>query len=357
MPARSPLACLLRSQLMTWPASSATIAFANASSVTVVINGTEAGLPGPAGPLIAQEITFFPWSFFQIDVDGKPVVTGNVSDNATVWRPACADGVEAERASVWLQSISLGGNGTFLPPPPSPGMVTGRRMTFVGDSYTVGFGNIGHLGCIPNSSDENALLGYGPTTARHYQADYQVLAWSGAGVNVYPNERQALCQRRCPAPLPLVLPSAFRSGFVVVLAGGTNDFHNSTLSADNHTLNGAYGLPPVEQWVNRYAAYVRAVRDAWPQATIINLVWPFETTIYLQYMALASSRLQMEGLPGVYTLQLDGSEFQARHSILALWQAIRVGDAATDALVAAQLIQFIDAVTPSFGTATYTNAG
>lgn len=73
-------------QLMTWPASSATIAFANASSVTVVINGTEAGLPGPAGPLIAQEITFFPWSFFQIDVDGKPVVTGNVSDNATVWR-------------------------------------------------------------------------------------------------------------------------------------------------------------------------------------------------------------------------------------------------------------------------------
>lgn len=253
-------------------------------------------------------------------------------------------------------------------------------MTFVGDSYTVGFGNIGHLGCIPNSSDENALLGYGPTTARHYQADYQVLAWSGAGVNVYPNERLA---DRYPktvedAAYPLdseiftrqnaLDPAGSNASLaswqpqVVVLAGGTNDFHNSTLSADNHTLNGAYGLPPVEQWVNRYAAYVRAVRDAWPQATIINLVWPFEvqlvgvltpqqTTIYLQYMALASSRLQMEGLPGVYTLQLDGSEFQNTD-----WCSAHP-DAATDALVAAQLIQFIDAVTPSFGTATYTNAG
>ncbi len=54
----------------------------------------------------------------------------------------------------------------------------------------VGFGNTGDSSCPrSNASNQNALLGYGPTTARHYNADYQVIAWSGAGVNVYPNTR------------------------------------------------------------------------------------------------------------------------------------------------------------------------
>ena len=55
---------------------------------------------------------------------------------------------------------------------------------------SVGFGNTGDASCPrSNASNQNALLGYGPTTARHFDADYQVIAWSGAGVNVYPNTR------------------------------------------------------------------------------------------------------------------------------------------------------------------------
>ena len=46
-------------------------------------------------------------------------------------------------------------------------------------SCRAGYGNIGtNAQCGPgfhgNSSNENALLGYAPTTARHYGADYQV---------------------------------------------------------------------------------------------------------------------------------------------------------------------------------------
>ena len=43
---------------------------------------------------------------------------------------------EARYGAAWLQSISLPSGGRFLPPPPSPGMLSGRRMLFLGDSFT-----------------------------------------------------------------------------------------------------------------------------------------------------------------------------------------------------------------------------
>ena len=46
---------------------------------------------------------------------------------------------------------------------------------------------------------------------------------------------------------------------IVVLAGGTNDFHNTTISPDNHVINGAYGLQPVADWVDMYVNYVQQV--------------------------------------------------------------------------------------------------
>ena len=69
-----------------------------------------------------------------------------------------------------------------------------------GDSYTVGFGNIGDTSncnatvceirrisgaCYPELDSENAAISWGPLTAAHFGADYQVLAWSGAGLNTY----------------------------------------------------------------------------------------------------------------------------------------------------------------------------
>jgi len=43
---------------------------------------------------------------------------------------------EARMGAAWLESISIDPSGHFLQPPPSPGMRTGRRMLFVGDSFT-----------------------------------------------------------------------------------------------------------------------------------------------------------------------------------------------------------------------------
>ena len=43
---------------------------------------------------------------------------------------------DSKKGVAWLQSIELGPAGSFLPPPPTPGMRSGRRMLFLGDSFT-----------------------------------------------------------------------------------------------------------------------------------------------------------------------------------------------------------------------------
>ena len=45
---------------------------------------------------------------------------------------------------------------------------------------------------------------------------------------------------------------------IIILAGGTNDFHNTTLSEDHHVDDPA--LPPVHEWVDMYLDYVEQVR-------------------------------------------------------------------------------------------------
>ena len=69
-----------------------------------------------------------------------------------------------------------------------------------GDSYTVGFGNVGGTTncnatvceihrisglCYPELDSQNAAISWGPLTAANFRADYQVIAWSGAGLDEY----------------------------------------------------------------------------------------------------------------------------------------------------------------------------
>ncbi|OGS27584.1 MAG: hypothetical protein A2297_03630 [Elusimicrobia bacterium RIFOXYB2_FULL_48_7] len=67
---------------------------------------------------------------------------------------------------------------TLLPCAPRPS----RRLEFIGDSNTCGYGNETSSGTTGNPSDkENNFLSFGPIIARYYKADYHIVAWSGRG--------------------------------------------------------------------------------------------------------------------------------------------------------------------------------
>lgn len=374
-------------QLMTWGASAVSLSFAGSPSVEVVINGSLEALPEP-DRMHALAVPDFPHSYFKFELDGRTVGRGSTSQDAPVltWRH---DGLstgrhtlaitklsEARTGGAWLENVSLDAGGRFLDPPPTPGARTGRRILFIGDSYTAGMGNTGPPNCrrfdIARFTD--GLQAYGPLAAKKYGADYQVIAWSGAGLNHYRQlgEQQwpeALRRAASPRMRDLVRASDALDPLsgstynlsswvpqVIVMAAGTNDFQGYRLLEDHHVRPDPFALPTLQQWGDEYVAFTRELRAAFPEAPIIHLVWPLEvqlvgvktlpqTAIYLQYMARAFTRVQQAGLGNMHFLQLDGDAVNTSAFCMAH------PDAGTHRDVARQLAEFIDSVLPEFGRA------
>lgn len=57
-----------------------------------------------------------------------------------------------------------------------------RKMLFIGDSITVGYGVEGEDPCPYSPSTENVLHAYGALTASNFSSLYHAIAWSGRGV-------------------------------------------------------------------------------------------------------------------------------------------------------------------------------
>lgn len=117
-------------------------------------------------------------------------------------------------------------NGTLLPPPRKPA----RRIEFIGDSITCGYGNESSN---PNEtfkpSTENHYLSHGQLAARELGAEAHVVAWSGEGIlrnaqgDVVHPLPTIVGQRLPPSPVPAWDYSIWIP-HVVVINLGTNDF-------------------------------------------------------------------------------------------------------------------------------------
>ncbi|KAL4428334.1 hypothetical protein ABPG75_002423 [Micractinium tetrahymenae] len=252
------------------------------------------------------------------------------------------------------------------------GSRSGRRMLFIGDSYTAGMGNTRPPHC--RRSDiarfTDGLQAYGPLAAQQNGADCQLVAWSGAGLNHYrqwfrqqwPEELRRAASPRMRDLLhasdALNLNSTYNLSSwvpqIIVMAAGTNDFQGYNLTAEGHVRPEPFALPTLQQWGDEYLAFMQELRATFPQAAIVQLVWPLEvqlvgvrtvpqTAIYLQYMGRAFTRLQQAGLDNNHFLQLDGDAVNTTAFCMAH------PDAGTHRDVARQLVEFIDSVLPLFG--------
>ncbi|PRW56696.1 endo-1,4-beta- isoform A [Chlorella sorokiniana] len=367
-------------QLFTWSGASASVAFEGATSVTVSFDGRMSSLPKEHEQTRAvKKDSTFPWGFFQFELDGVKVGVGEItaSKPQLKWKLIVSPGPhvltitklsEARYGAAWLQSIALPAGGRFLPPPPSPGMLSGRGMLFLGDSFTAGWGNTEGRSCKgADAHNMNTLLAYSGLTARHFNADAQILAWSGTGLLTYAKRYQTSWpQWKVEAAAPLGTQFLLRADAlspssrynlaafqpqVVVLAMGTNDFLEKAGTRNNRAP--PYGLPNLKAWTDGYLAVARELRRAYPSAAIINLVWPLEqltagvltreqATKYQQWMAAAFARLQFAGVGNVHLLQLSGAGLDSRS-----WCGAHP-DVAAHALLAPQLESFVRGILPSW---------
>ena len=147
----------------------------------------------------------------------------------------------------------------LLPPPVGPK----RKIEFIGDSFSTGYNN--QLISLKDPANplerSNAYLAFGPLTARHFKADYSLIAMSGIGL--------------IGGAFPFHMPDVYQ-------CVTTGDDDNSDVwdfsrwQADVVVvylgLNDALSAERVKKFEDAYVDFLRTIRSKYAQAEII-VVW------------------------------------------------------------------------------------
>jgi lysophospholipase L1-like esterase len=156
-----------------------------------------------------------------------------------------------------------------LPPKPRHG-----QIEFIGDSFTVGYGNLSP-GSACNEAEvhdrTDTTQAFGPLLAKRLDDDYRIVAYSGYGVvrnyagNKPGESLPFLYPRAIPGEPAAAAPDpSWRPGIIVINLG-TNDFstplHAGEAWADDAALRTAYRA--------RYVAFVKELRAKQPQARFV----------------------------------------------------------------------------------------
>lgn len=168
-----------------------------------------------------------------------------------------------------------------------------RQIEIIGDSDSVGFGV---TSTTRDCSAEQIFLAtdagqtFGPTVARHFGAEYQLIARSGIGlVRNYDGANPAVTMRqRYPRVLPDAEAAYDRAAWapqVIVIALGSNDFATALQAGERWPDEGALGAAFVAAMV----AFLQDLRGENPDALLLLVTFPEYGDAYLdaQHESLA----------------------------------------------------------------------
>jgi lysophospholipase L1-like esterase len=179
------------------------------------------------------------------------------------------------------QTESQVGGGRFLGFYPTDGGVAlpaptrARRIEFIGDSYTVGYGDLSAVRACPGEQvhdTTDSQRAFGPVLARRLDADYRLVAYSGFGIVRNYNGSSpglnlpAIYERDVPDDSARsALPGDDWRPQVIVVNLGSNDFSTPLNPgepwADQAALRAAYR--------DRYVAFARDLMARQPQAKVV----------------------------------------------------------------------------------------
>ena len=168
---------------------------------------------------------------------------------------------EASVGTARFRGIELAPGGEAAAPAPAGYQLT---MMFIGDSITVGACNEdGATDQWVDHRTHNNALSYGALTAAAFAADYRNIAVSGMGVAIgwFPFRAAEIWDRLDPNPRS---PRAD-------LAAWTPDVVFVNLGENDDSFTRAKHLPFPANFAAEYVKLIRAVRQAYPAATIVLL--------------------------------------------------------------------------------------
>lgn len=188
---------------------------------------------------------------------------------------------EADFGTLTFQNITTAGT---IGPDTAPA----RRIEFIGDSITVGYGEDGTYPCTNTAALEDAPNTYGALTSTNLSADYSLIAWSGKGltrnyVTLTPDTSPIMPELwtrygALDADNSYTFPTAAIPQAVVINLG-TNDYSYVTTDASGNTVD---GRPPLNNvtYEQAYVKFVQTVQSHYPQANFFLCSSPLLSDTY-----------------------------------------------------------------------------
>lgn len=233
----------------------------------------ETRFKGPAVTLILNDSA----NTFNVLIDGKPYMILNRPGAGTISISVLGGMDGSHDIRLEKRSETQYATGRFIgfigqPAAPQPARV--HQIEFIGDSLTVGYGNTSAFAqCTPEQIFEttNSQQGFGPLTAKHFDADYQINAFSGLGMvrnydgREHPKYHMPMIYDRAifDDPTPVNQPNWHPQ--VIVIGIGGNDF--STPVRPDEPWGNEANLRA--DYVKTYTAFVKTIRTRNPDAWII----------------------------------------------------------------------------------------
>jgi lysophospholipase L1-like esterase len=283
-------------------------------------------------------------NMFGVYVDGKKVDTQIKPKFNVLTYSGLSDGPHRVRVETQTESqaASYAGVRDIMVPRgttvPAAAPVRARQIEFIGDSYTVGYGNTsGKRQCTGEEiwATTDTSQAFGPLTAKHYDADYQINAYSGRGI-------VRNWDGGAGAPLPKLYPYALFDGKtvyqksvswapqIIVIGLGTNDF--STQLHGGEKWNGRDALHA--DYEATYVKFVQTLRAENPQAFFILMASDQMDGEFQAEVKKVITSLQAKGESRIAFVGFSGLDYMACN-----WHP----STADDMLVSQNLITFIDA--------------
>lgn len=191
-----------------------------------------------------------------------------------------------------------------------------RQIEFIGDSYTVGYGNISPSRECTNEElfeTTNSQLAFGPLVAKHFNADYQINASSGFGI--VRNYDGHSPDKSLIGLYPFTLYSnnyVYNNDWqpqVIVIGLGTNDF-STKLKADERWKTRA---ELQQDYINKYVELVKSLQRKNPKAQFVLMASSNMENEIANQMTKVLEQLQASGMKKIDSIIFSGLDFAGCH--------------------------------------------
>ncbi|MFN3406005.1 MAG: SGNH/GDSL hydrolase family protein [Cytophagaceae bacterium] len=264
-------------------------------------------------------------NYFNVTIDGKVHSVLQLSSNKKNYKiENLSEGIhtielfkrtEAEVGPCSFLGFVLPSGKALLKPEEKPA----RKIEFIGDSFTCGYGNELSIAAPPagnpntgfNSKNENNYNAWGAITCRTLNAQYHCTAYSGRGL--YRNNTGSK-ENVMPDIYDRIFPDKSSPEWktenfipdVVVINLGTNDFYPESLPNPDKVDSAAFA--------KKYISFIGKLRKHYPEATIVCVVpnaisdwWPEKAmwlTRFKRYLSSVVDNVNNAGDKKVFYFQL-----------------------------------------------------